>query len=31
METISVFLDLAKFADSGKKMLMSAEPKGCVM
>ena len=31
MEFISVFLDIAKFADSRKKMLMSAEPKGYVM
>ena len=30
MESISVFLDIAKFADFGLKMLMSAELKECV-
>ena len=30
MESISVFLDIAKFADFHLKMLMSAELKGSV-
>ena len=30
MQSISVFLDIAKFADFRWKMLMSAELKGCV-
>ena len=29
-QSISVFLDIAKFVISGEKMLMSAELKGCV-
>ena len=31
MESIFAFVDIAKFADFGKKMLMSTEPKECVM
>ena len=31
MQSISVFLDITKVADSGEKMLMSAEIKGPVM
>ena len=31
MKSISVFLNIAKFADSSKKVLMSPEIKGCVM
>ena len=30
MKSISVFLDIAKFADFRQKMLMSAELKECV-
>ena len=30
MQSISVLLDIAKFADFGEKMVMSAELKGCV-
>ena len=30
MQSISVFLDMAKFSDSRRKMLVSAELKGCV-
>ena len=30
-QSISIFLDIAKFTISGEKMLMSAELKGCVM
>ena len=30
MQSISVFLDIAKFSDFWRKMLMSAEFKGCV-
>ena len=30
MQSLFVFLDIAKFADSTEKMLMSAELKRCV-
>ena len=31
MQSISVFLDIAKFSDFRRKMLMSAELKGCTI
>ena len=30
MQSVSVFLDIAKFADFRSKMLISVELKGCV-
>ena len=31
MQSLSVFLDTAKVTDSGEKILISAEFKGCLM